>query len=134
MPIEVKIVHNGVGVEFITSGTVTGKEIIETNDHFNARKNLNRLRYKLVDRTACLEYPVSADEMKIIAQQDDKLAELAPGIIFAFVSTAPVQYGLTRMWDAYTRIAGSHREIFSDQKSAMEWLRSQIPELKADTE
>lgn len=44
MPVKVNILDGGRGIEFISSGIVTGEEVIATNNEVYTRDNLEKLR------------------------------------------------------------------------------------------
>ena len=122
MPLNANFLQGGMGVEYVSSGTLTGGEIIEANEKLYTRENLQKLRYKIIDRTACEEYRVTPDEIKIIADQDKTAAQINRKIIIVLVCTTPLQHGMTRMWQAYAEETGFETEIFSTRASADEWL------------
>ena len=65
MPIKIKYIKDGVGVEYIGTGVVTGADIIEANKKIYGHENFLRQRYQIVDRTNCKEFRVSSDEILI---------------------------------------------------------------------
>jgi hypothetical protein len=126
MPIQIKYIDGGVGVEFIGSGVVTGADIIAANKEIYRNENFSKQRYKIVDRTNCKKYQASKEEIKIIAEQDKVAAKTNPNIIIAFISTSPLQYGISRMYQAYAGENGYLSEIFRDRKSAEKWIEEQL--------
>ena len=126
MPIQIKYIDSGIGVEFIGSGVVTGEDIIAANKEIYSNKNFSKQRYKIVDRTNCTEYKVSTVEIRIIAEQDKAAAKTNPNIIIALISTTDLQYGISRMYQAYVRDIGFLVEVFRNRKSAEEWVDSQL--------
>ena len=126
MPIEIKYIDGGIGIEFIGSGVVTGADIIAANKEIYRNENFSRQRYKIVDRTNCTEYRVSNEEIRIIAEQDKAASKTNPNIIVSLISTTDLQYGLSRMYQAYVGDSGFLTEIFRDRKSAEEWIEEQL--------
>jgi hypothetical protein len=126
MPVQIKFIEDGLGVEFISSGIVTGNEIIQANEKIYTHEILPRLKYKIVDRTHCAEYNVTTTDIQIIAGQDRKAAKINPNIIIALVSTTPLQYGMSRMWETYVDETGFQMGIFKDRGSANTWLRDKL--------
>lgn len=122
MPVQINDLQGGIGIEFIVTGIVTGKEIIEANEKIYDQENLQRLKYKIVDRTNCTEYGLTTKEVKIVADQDKKAALINFNIIMTHIATTPLQYGVSRMWQAYVEEIGFQTEIFKDRKSADNWL------------
>jgi len=126
MPIQIKYIDGGIGVEFIGSGVVTGADIIAANKEIYRNENFSRQRYQIVDRTKCTEYRVSHEEIRIIAEQDKAASKTNPNIIVSLISTTDLQYGLSRMYQAYVGDSGFLTEIFRDRKSAEEWIEEQL--------
>jgi hypothetical protein len=132
MPIEIKFVGAGLGVEFIAKDLVTGAEIIEANKRVYRHKTLSKLRYQLIDRTNCTEYQVSNEEIEKIAAQDTEAAMNNPDIIEAFVATTDLQYGITRMYQALVGEHGFQTGLYRDRASAQKWLEDQLAQSDAD--
>jgi hypothetical protein len=126
MPIQIKYINGGIGVEFIASGVVTGTDIIAANKEIYREENLLIQRYQIVDRTQCTEYEVSTKEIRIIAEQDIAAATINPNIIIAFISKTDLQYGISRMYQAYVGDSGFLTGLFRDRKSAEEWIKTQL--------
>lgn len=126
MPIQIKYIDEGIGVEFIGSGVVTGADIIAANKEIYRNENFHRQRYQLVDRTKCTKYEVSHKEIIIIAKQDKVASRINPNIIIALISTSPLQYGISRMYQAYIGDDGFLTEVFQDRKSAEKWIEEQL--------
>jgi len=126
MPIQIKHIDGGIGVEFIGSGVVTGADIITANKKIYRNENFSRQRYQIVDRTNCTEYRVSNEEIRIIAEQDKAAAKTNPNIIVALISITDLQYGISRMYQAYVGDSGFLTEIFRNRKSAEGWVESQL--------
>lgn len=126
MPIQIKYIQSGFGVEFIGSGVVTGAHIIEANNEIYRNENFTRQRYQIVDRTECTEFQVSIEEIRIIAKQDMSAAKINPHIIIALISTTDHQHGMSRVYHGYVGENGFLTEIFKDRKSAEEWIVTQL--------
>ena len=126
MPILIKYIDDGIGVEFIGSGVVTGADIIEANKKIYRNENFSKHRYKIIDRTKCTKYQASKEEILIIAKQDKIAAKTNPNMIIAFISTSPLQYGISRMYQAYVGDSGFLTGLFRDRKSAEEWIKTQL--------
>ena len=132
MPIQIKYIQGGVGVEFIGSGVLTGADIIEANKEIYSSENLLRQRYQIVDRTKCTEFRVSNEEIQIIAEQDKAAARTNPNIIIALISTTDLQYGISRMYEGHVGDSGFLTEVFRDRKSAEEWIEKQLAKSNND--
>lgn len=126
MPIQIKSIDGGIGVEFIGSGIVTGADIITANKENYRNEKFSKQKYQIVDRTEFAEYQVSTEEIQIIAEQDKAAAKTNPNIIIALISKTDLQYGISRMYQAYVGDSGFLTEIFRDRKSAEEWIKHQL--------
>ena len=126
MPIQIRYIDGGVGVEYIGSGVLTGADIIEANRKIYRNENFSKQRYQIVDRSNCTEFRVSSEEIQKIAEQDKAAAKINPNFIVALISTTDLQYGLSRMYEAYTGVGGFSTEVFRDRKSAEEWIENRV--------
>lgn len=125
MTIQINYLENGIGIEIIASGIVTGKEIIEAHKEIYNEENLRKQKYQIIDRTHCTQYQVTSEEVERISEIDNNASEVNPNIILAVVSPTSLQFGMTRMWQAYLEEDRFVTKIFQDRKSADEWIKSQ---------
>ncbi len=126
MTIQVNYLENGIGIELIASGIVTGEEVIEAHKEIYNEEDFKKQRYKIVDRTDCTKYQVYPEEIEKIAEMDDKASRINPNLIIAVISTTSLQYGMTRMWQAYLKNNVFITKNFSDRISADNWIKSFI--------
>ena len=127
MPIKIKYINDGVGVEFVLTGRVTGGKIIEANKEiYSTTEKILKQKYQIIDRTRCTEYHINAEEIKVIAEQDKEAAKHNPNIIMVFVATNALQFGASRMWQDYVGESSFLTKIFRNRKSADEWLEQQL--------
>ena len=126
MTIQINYLDNGIGIEIIASGIVTGKEIIEAHKEIYNEENLRKQKYQIIDRTHCTQYQVTSAEVQRISEIDNNASEANPNIILAVISPSSLQFGMTRMWQAYLEEDRFVTKIFQDRKSADEWIKSQL--------
>lgn len=126
MPIQIKYRADKIGIEFIASDVVTGKDVIEANNKIYNSENFSKQKYKIADRTKCTDYQVNSEEVRLIAEQDKTAAKINPNLLIALVSRSDLQYGMSRMYQAYGNESGFLIEIFQDRKSAEEWIEKQL--------
>ena len=126
MTIQINYLDNGIGIEIIASGIVIGKEIIEAHKEIYNEENLRKQKYQIIDRTHCTQYQVTSEEVERISEIDNNASEVNPNIILAVVSPTSLQFGMTRMWQAYLEEDRFVTKIFQDRKSADEWIKSQL--------
>jgi hypothetical protein len=126
MTIQVNYLENGIGIEIIASGIVTGEEVIEAHKEIYNEENFKKQKYKIVDRTDCTEYQVYAEDIEKIAEMDDEASRINPNLIIAVVSTTSLQHGMTIMWQAYLNNNVYITKNFLDRISADNWINSYI--------
>jgi hypothetical protein len=126
MTVQVKYLENGIGVEIIASGIVTGEEVIEANKQIYNEENFEKQKYKIVDRTDCTKYQLYPENIEKIAEIDDEASRINPNLIIAVISTTPLQLGMTRMWQAYMKNDVFITKNFPDRTSADNWINSYI--------
>lgn len=127
MPVKFNFLEDGRGVEFISTGVVTGDEVIAANKQIYTDEILVKLRYKIIDRTGCTDYRVYSEALRVIADQDREAAKVNANFVILIVSPTPVQYGFTRMWQSYIEGTGLRVEQFNDRQSAGKWLDENLP-------
>lgn len=127
MTIKINYINDGVGVEFVLSGRVTGAEIIEANKEiYSTTEKILKQKYQLIDRTHCTEYHINAEEIKVIAEQDKEAVKYNPTIMMVFVATNAQQFGASKMWQEHVGESGFLTKIFRNRRSADEWLEQQL--------
>ena len=127
MPIKINYINDGIGVEFVLSGLVTGTEIIEANKKiYSSKEKILKQKYQIIDRTHCKEYQVNAEEIKAIAEQDKAAAKHNPNIIMVFVATNALHFGASKMWEGYVGEGTFLTMVFKNRKSADKWLEEQL--------
>ena len=123
MSIQINYLDNGIGIEIIASGIVTGEEIIEAHKEIYNEENLRKQKYQIIDRTLCTEYQVTSEEIEEIAAIDNKASAGNPNIIIAVVSPTNLQFGMSRMWQFYLKEGHFVTKVFQDRKNADAWIK-----------
>jgi hypothetical protein len=126
MTIQVNYLENGIGIEIIASGIVTGEEVIEAHKEIYNEEYFKKQKYKIVDRTDCTKYQVYPEDIEKIAEMDDEASRINPNLIIAVISTTALQHGMTRMWQAYMKNNVFITKNFQDRISADNWINSYI--------
>ena len=128
MPIELEHLDDGRGVLWQFRGTVTGQDMIDTNDTVFSEEPTDRLLYLLVDTSTADQIEVSVDEIAKIALQDKMAADKYHNLVIAAVASEQSIFGLARMWEARSEDARLHTQVFRTVPEAQAWLRSLISE------
>lgn len=126
MGLEINFLGNGEGLELRAFGVVHGREIIEANKEFYQPKHLRKLKYKIIDKSKCTEYNVSAEEIAFIAELDEEASRLNPEILIAIVESETLQFSLTGLWQAYVDGFVFNTKSFRDRHSAWEWIAANL--------
>lgn len=130
MPVELAFVHGGIGVLYACRGVVTGREFMDANELLIAApEQARKLRFGLVDlhRSEALE--VSTDELRVIAEQDYRLAAAGrPGTLVAVIADRTLAYGLARMWEAFAGATEWETKSFRSGTPAEAWIRRRVKE------
>jgi hypothetical protein len=128
MPIDIKVLHGGVGILYLCHGTVTGKDFIEANKRIlSFNEQLHRAKYGIVDETAIDGIHMSESEMLTIAAQDKKMAGLVPpGAIVAVIAKGDLAVGLARIWESFIEHTGWETMIFGTRWKAESWIKEKV--------
>jgi hypothetical protein len=125
MPIEVHILQDGMGRLWVRRGVLTGKEIIANNERILNSKSYQGVRWLLIDDTETT-LDVSAAEVRIIKQQDDRIAAVLPELVTAIVVPYDLGFGMARMWEMLTERPGWSVRAFRSRPEAEAWLREEV--------
>lgn len=126
MTIKINHIGDGVGIEIIATGCVTGDEIIAAHQEIYSPDNLKKQRYQIIDRTDCKEYQVSSEDIKKIADIDKAASNTNPDIIIVIIASTDLQFGVSKMWQVYVEDSTFETEIFRDRITAENWLKEQL--------
>ncbi len=128
MPIDIKVLHDGMGILYHCHGTVTGKDFIEANKRIlTFNEHLKRVRYGIVDETTTDDIHMAESEMLMIAAQDKKIANLVPsGVIVAVIADRNFAFGLARIWESFIEHTGWETMIFRNRWKAEGWIKEKV--------
>jgi hypothetical protein len=125
MPIEVHILHDGMGRLWVCHGVLTGKELIANNERILKTKSYVGVRWLLIDETDA-KLDISSEEIRTIKRQDDQLAAVLPEIVTAVVIPYDYGFGMSRMWEMLTERPGWSTRTFRNRPEAEAWLREEV--------
>lgn len=121
MPVDVNLLEDN-GVELLATGTVYGREIIQANEDIINDESLKNIKYKLIDKSGCTEYLVSANEIETVAELNHIFAKANPGIVVAIVESRTLQFSLTGLWQAIVKKRKLKNQNFYTRQEALEWV------------
>lgn len=122
MGIRIDILEQGRGVEVLAEGVVRGQDIIDAHKFIYDERYLKRQRYQIVDKSACTEYAVTADDIDAIAELDRKASRVNPDIVIAVVESRGLEFSLTELWQAHLAECTFLTKSFRDRESAIQWI------------
>ena len=128
MPIDMKVLHDGVGILYLCHGTVAGKDFIETNKRIlTLKERLKRVRYGIIDETGVDDIHLADSDMLTITAQNKKIARLVPsGAIVAVIAESAVAIGLARIWESFIEHTGWETVTFSTRQKAESWIKEKV--------
>lgn len=128
MPIDIKFLHNGMGILYVCHGTVSGKDFIDANSKLlTITDRLKQVKYGIVDETAIDGIQISESEMLTITVQDKKIAAFAPfGAVVAVIAKDDLALGLARMWESFIEHTGWETMTFRVKWKAERWIAEKV--------
>ncbi len=128
MPIDIKILHNGMGILFRCHDTVRGKDFIDANNRLLASKDrLKQVRYGLVDMTDTDGLQISESELLTITAQDKKIASFAPSAaVVAVIANDDFAFRIARLWESLIEHTGWETMTFRVRWKAESWIRERV--------
>lgn len=120
--IQINLLEDGRGVEVLAEGVVEGREIIDAHKRIYDERYLKRQRYQIVDKSACTEYAVTAEDIDAIAKLDRKASIVNPDIVIAVIEARGLQFSLTELWQAHLAECTFLTKSFRDRETAVKWI------------
>jgi hypothetical protein len=128
MPIDVRVLHNGMGILYLCHGRMKGKDFINANRRLLAfHDRLKKARYGLVDETGIDDIRISESEMLTIVAQNKKMAATVPqGAVVAVIAKDDVTLGLAHMWGSFIEHTGWETMTFRTRWKAKSWIVEKV--------
>ncbi|WP_198262902.1 hypothetical protein [sulfur-oxidizing endosymbiont of Gigantopelta aegis] len=133
MTIEVDYIDGKRGVLIRLSNRVTGQEMINIHDEIYRSHQSVTQQYHIIDKSWCLEYDVTATEVRKLAELDCKLTQLNADIAIAVIESNYLQFNLTDVWQAYIEDCIKYSQSFKNQPDALDWLKCVLQDLNQST-
>jgi len=128
MPIEIRVLQDGMGIWYLCHGRLHGKNFIDANRQLLAFSDrLKRARYGLVDETEIDDVRISESEMLTIVAQSKKIAAIVPqGAVVAVMAKDNYALGLARMWGSFIEHTGWETMTFRTRWKAISWITEKV--------
>jgi len=120
MPRSITFRREGAHVDF--SGIVRADDFLGINDFILGHDDPERPRYALLDFTAAERIDLSADDIKAVAEEDERDKERIGDLAIAVVAPQTLVYGLARMWESLVDAAEFDSQVVRTRAEAIAWL------------
>ncbi len=118
-----RVAHHAEGVHLDFHGIVTGEDLFDVNDRVLERGDAARPRYAMLDFSHAERVDVTPDDLRRVAEQDQKDAERVAGIAVVIVAPQTRTFGLARMWEGLVDEAAFDSGVVRTRAEARRWLR-----------
>lgn len=113
----------GTVTEF--NGVLTDEIIVRaTRERFASEERNRKYKYVLADYTNCTKIGITSEAVIQIAYIAIDVSKYNQGIIFAGVLPTDLEFGLGRMWQAYSEKTGWESKMFRSRSEAEEWIQN----------
>jgi hypothetical protein len=129
MPITITYLDNGTGVDFIGTGIVKGRELIEATEKiFSSEENLRESKYGLLDFSNVDFFNASSEELKLVTELDKRAAKINPDLVIALIADKNRVHGISQIWKAYMDETDWESKSFSSRPEALHWIKQRVKE------
>ena len=121
MPVDVRQLDGGLGIEMAPTGCVTihtVKEALRAREPF-----LGQARYVLVDFSQTELLDISGEDVRMVVETDNADAVLYPLICQAIVGPVDLSFGIGRIYSALADEGPWPSRILRTRPEARAWLR-----------
>jgi hypothetical protein len=123
MPYETRYTPSGADVRF--TGVATGPEIVEAKARALAHRYDGPLRFLLFDLAGADRLDVPTADVRRVAREDREYAATHPPFAIAVVAPHDLEYGLSRMWQAFVEDTPIESNVARTRAEALRWLAGQ---------
>jgi hypothetical protein len=103
-------------------GDVSVDDFVKVNEYIYSNVDESIARYQIVDLSAVTNIVMSTEDIEKIADQDKNAEKFLGQIAIAVVAVKDFDFGLSRMWEAYTGTSGIDTMVFRDLLTAQKWI------------
>ena len=120
MPYQMCFTDTGADVRF--SGVTTGAEIVAAKAEALAHPFGRPLGFLLFDFTGAEQFDVPTADVRRVASEDREYAATHPPFAIAVVAPQDLEYGLSRMWQAFVDDTPIASTVARTRAEALAWL------------
>jgi hypothetical protein len=120
MPYETRYTPTGADVRF--SGVTTGTEIVAAKASALAHRYDGALAFLLFDLGGADRLDVPTADVRRVAREDREYAGTHPPFSIAIVAPHDLEYGLSRMWQAFVDDTPIESTVARSRAEALDWL------------
>lgn len=133
MPYKIEYLEAERGVVTTCSGLITAEEFEQCskekffrNGVALTKEEILYYRYSLSDLSAVTDSDIPQRALVENAKMTKELLAIHPKGIFAVVAPQDIEFGLGRMWQAYTENQDDRVHIFKSRKAADRWIKQSL--------
>lgn len=128
MPIKIRYLNEGIGIEMLGKGHITGKEICDALNEIYSSEMLPKQKYQIWYFTDVESFDFPKKDFNRMVKMDAKASQTNPNIIVAVVGEKDVIFGISRMWETHMDIQNTGFETMTFRKieDAHAWISSKI--------
>jgi len=127
MPYEITYLETDGGVYTKYYGIVTDSDIINSmKERFSSDDKVSSYRYAITDCTDVKKFDVSPEVMKESGKISKKVSNINKNIAVVAIMPTDLEFGMGRMWQAYSYETGWKTGIVRDKDEAEVWLKENL--------
>ena len=125
-----KITDQGLGLVRTTSGAVTGEDLLEAHTAYLAENEdqFTNCRYWLYDYSKADCNKVQTHDIMRLAALHRSVASKNPALVVASCCPGDLEFGLSRMWEAFVQPSCWNTRTFRTAEEAKEWISAKLGE------
>ena len=112
------------GAKLILSGEISSQEIMDANRKLINHPDFPSFQYELWIFRSVIDFKLTADQIRLLAEQDKKASAKNPDLKVAIVTVSSLTFGMSRMYEALYGEGRWQTKIFSDQADAEKWINA----------
>ena len=120
MPYEMRFTGTGADVRF--TGVATGAEVVEAKARALAHRYERGLSFPIFDLGGAERLDIPTADVRRVAREDREYAETHPPIAIAVVAPHDLEYGLSRMWQAFVDDTPIESKVARTRDEVLVWL------------